>query len=103
MTRAREDLAGPGPGDYAQLEQVLPRGYETLLGPRDTQLAITEAKQCIEEGLCEELGLIRVQVPLIVDAASGARTSGNAETASSVRGRTAFTVPMLGTSPSSSN
>ena len=28
-------------------------------------------KRHIEDGLCHELGLIRVEVPLIVDAASG--------------------------------
>jgi len=71
MIDAREELAGPGPGDYAELEGELPRGYEAQLGPKDTQIAIAEVKQIIEEGLCRELGLIRVQVPLIVDAASG--------------------------------
>ncbi len=71
MKDAREELAGPGPGDYAELEGELPRGYEAQLGPKDTQIAIAELKRIIEEGLCRELGLIRVQVPLIVDAASG--------------------------------
>ena len=71
MEDARKDLAGPGPGDYAELEKELPRGYEALLGPKDTQIAIALVKRTIEEGLCRELGLIRVQVPLIVDAASG--------------------------------
>ena len=67
----RQDLAGPGPGDYAELAKELPRGYQTQLGPRETQLAITELKRTIEDGLCRELGLIRVQVPLIVDASAG--------------------------------
>ncbi len=71
MEEARGELAGPGPGDYAELEKELPRGYETLLGPKDTQIAIAEVKRIIEEGLCRELGLIRVQVPLIVDAECG--------------------------------
>jgi aspartate--ammonia ligase len=65
------DLAGPGIGDYAELEKVLPRGYHSLLGPRETQEAIYIVKDEIEAGLCRELGLIRVQVPLIVDAESG--------------------------------
>ena len=65
------DLAGPGIGDYAELEKVLPQGYHSLLGPRETQEAIYAVKDEIEAGLCRELGLIRVQVPLIVDAASG--------------------------------
>ena len=40
-------------------------------GPRETQEAIYVVKDEIEAGLCRELGLIRVQVPLIVDAESG--------------------------------
>ena len=71
MAQARDDPAGPGPGDYSELEKVLPRDYEALLGPKDTQIAIAEVKRSIEEGLCRELGLIRVQVPLIVDAEAG--------------------------------
>jgi aspartate--ammonia ligase len=65
------DLAGPGIGDYAELENVLPQGYHSLLSPRETQEAIYVIKDEIEAGLCRELGLIRVQVPLIVDAESG--------------------------------
>ncbi len=65
------DLAGPGIGDYAELEKILPGGYHSLLGPRETQEAIYIVKDEIEAGLCRELGLIRVQVPLIVDAESG--------------------------------
>ncbi len=65
------DLAGPGIGDYAELEQILPQDYHSLLGPRETQEAIYLVKDAIEAGLCRELGLIRVQVPLIVDVASG--------------------------------
>jgi len=65
------DLAGPGIGDYAELEKVLPQGYHSVLSPRETQEAIYIVKDEIEAGLCRELGLIRVQVPLIVDAESG--------------------------------
>ena len=65
------DLAGPGIGDYAELEKVLPQDYHSILGPRETQEAIYIVKDEIEAGLCRELGLIRVQVPLIVDAESG--------------------------------
>jgi len=71
MAGEPSDLAGPGPGDYAELEKVLPRDYEAILDPRQTQIAIAEVKRTIEEGLCRELGLIRVQVPLIVDVESG--------------------------------
>ncbi len=65
------DLAGPGIGDYAELEQLLPDDYRPLLTPNETQRALAAVKRHIEDGLCRELGLIRVEVPLIVDAASG--------------------------------
>jgi len=65
------DLAGPGIGDYAELEQVLPHDYAPLLTPNETQRALAAVKRHIEDGLCRELGLIRVEVPLIVDVASG--------------------------------
>ena len=67
----KADLAGPGIGNYAELEKVLPSDYASLLGPKETQKAITAAKRFIEDGLCKELNLIRVEVPLIVDAESG--------------------------------
>jgi aspartate--ammonia ligase len=67
----KADLAGPGIGNYEDLEKVLPNDYNSLLGPADTQRAITAAKNSIEEGLCRELSLIRVEVPLIVDVESG--------------------------------
>ena len=65
------DLAGPGIGDYAELERVLPSDYRSLLTPRETQQAIFAVKRYIEEHLCRELDLMMVQVPLIVDAESG--------------------------------
>ena len=67
----RADLAGPGIGSYEELERVLPSDYKPLLSPRETQAAIFEVKRHIEEGLCRELGLMMVQVPLIVTANSG--------------------------------
>lgn len=67
----RADLAGPGIGNYAQLETVLPTGYASLLTPKQTQIAITGVKRYIEDNLCRELNLIRVEVPLIVDVESG--------------------------------
>ncbi len=67
----RADLAGPGIGSYDDLEAVLPSDYHSLLTPRETQTAIYAAKQFIEDGLCRELNLQMVQVPLIVDAGSG--------------------------------
>ncbi|MCP4654439.1 MAG: aspartate--ammonia ligase [bacterium] len=71
MADKKADLAGPGIGDYNELEKILPQDYLSLLTPKETQLAITAAKDYIEKGLCEELNLIRVQVPLIVDIESG--------------------------------
>ncbi len=65
------DLAGPGIGDYAELEKILPNDYKSLLTPRETQKAIFAVKQFIEEGLCRELNLMMVTVPLIVDIESG--------------------------------
>jgi len=67
----RADLAGPGIGDYEELEEILPRNYRSLLDPKETQRAIFAAKNYIELNLCRELDLMMVTVPLIVDAESG--------------------------------
>ncbi len=67
----RADLAGPGIGDYAELEKVLPQDYSSLLTPKETQIATYAIKDYIEQNLCKELNLIRVTVPLIVDVESG--------------------------------
>ncbi len=71
MADKKADLAGPGIGDYAELEKILPQNYSSLLSPKETQNAIYAAKDYIEENLCKELNLIRVTVPLIVDIDSG--------------------------------
>ena len=71
MSAAVPDLAGPGIGDYKELEHVLPSDYRSLLSPRETQQAIFAVKNYIEENLCKELGLMMVTVPLIVDVDSG--------------------------------
>lgn len=71
MNDKRADLAGPGIGDYAELEKILPADYTSLLNPRETQEAIYAAKRYIETHLCRELNLMMVTVPLIVDAQSG--------------------------------
>ena len=65
------DLAGPGIGDYAELEAILPRGYASLLSPRETQKAVFALKNFIESELCAELNLTMVTVPLMVAAESG--------------------------------
>jgi aspartate--ammonia ligase len=71
MKHKKADLAGPGIGDYAELETILPDDYAALLNPRETQGAIYAAKDYIEKNLCTELNLIRVTVPLIVNVESG--------------------------------
>jgi aspartate--ammonia ligase len=70
-TGKEADLAGPGIGDYDELAKILPKDYRSALTPRQTQEAIYAVKASIEEGLCRELGLQMVQVPLIVDPESG--------------------------------
>ena len=71
MSDKKADLAGPGIGNYDELEKILPKGYHSILNPKDTQKAIFTVKNYIEENLCKELNLIMVQVPLIVDVESG--------------------------------
>jgi len=67
MYDKKADLAGPGIGDYAELEKILPQDYSSLLSLRDTQKAIFAAKSFIEEHLCLAPNLMMVTVPLIVD------------------------------------
>ncbi|HEX7331716.1 MAG TPA: aspartate--ammonia ligase [Pyrinomonadaceae bacterium] len=71
MVSKQADLAGPGIGSYDELEKVLPQDYNSLLNPKDTQQAITIVKRYIEDNLCRQLNLMRVEVPLIVDVESG--------------------------------
>jgi aspartate--ammonia ligase len=66
-----QDLAGPGIGSYDQVERILPKHYQSILSPKDTQIAINEIKNFIEKGLATSLNLMRVTVPLIVDKDSG--------------------------------
>jgi aspartate--ammonia ligase len=54
----KADLAGPGIGDYKELEKILPNDYHSLLNPRETQQAIFHVKRYIEDNLCKELNLI---------------------------------------------
>jgi len=71
MADKKADLAGPGIGDYNELEKILPQDYDSLLTPKETMKALFAMKNYIEENLCKELNLIMVQVPLIVDVESG--------------------------------
>lgn len=67
----KADLAGPGIGDYDELEKILPSDYHPLLTQKETQQAIFHVKRYIEDNLSKELNLQMVEVPLIVDAESG--------------------------------
>ena len=71
MSDKTADLAGPGIGNYPDLDKILPDDYESLLTPRETMDALFAAKGYIEENLGKELNLMMVQVPLIVDSLSG--------------------------------
>ena len=71
MANKKAHMAGPGIGDYDELEKILPQSYSSLLNPKETQKAVFAAKNYIEENLCKELNLIPVTVPLIVDSDSG--------------------------------
>ena len=71
MADKQADLAGPGIGDYDELEKILPQNYTSLLTPKETQKAVFAVKDFIEENLCKALNLIPVTVPLIVDIESG--------------------------------
>ena len=67
----KADLAGPGIGNYTELENILPTNYHSLLNPKETQQAIFQVKRYIEDNLCRQLNLMMVEVPLIVDVESG--------------------------------
>jgi aspartate--ammonia ligase len=71
MADKKADLAGPGIGNYDELERILPADYGSQLTPRETQQALYAVKGYIEEHLCRELNLMMVEVPLIVDVQSG--------------------------------
>ena len=73
MADKKADLAGPGIGNYEDLEKILPQDYISLLTPKETQQAVFAAKNYIEENLCKELNLMMVQVPLIVGVDSGVK------------------------------
>jgi aspartate--ammonia ligase len=71
LAAKKADLAGPGIGNYDELEKVLPDDYAPLLTPRETAHALASTKAFIERRLCKDLNLFMVPVPLIVDAESG--------------------------------
>jgi len=67
----KADLAGPGISTYEEVAKILPSGYKPLFDRIDTQRAVFAVKRYIEDHLCQALNLDMVQVPLIVDKASG--------------------------------
>ncbi len=67
----KADLAGPGISTYEEVAKILPKNYASLLSPRETMEALYAVKSYIEDNLAEELNLMMVQVPLIVEADSG--------------------------------
>ncbi len=71
MLDKKADLAGPGIGNYNELEKNLPKDYSSILNRKETQKAIFAIKNYIEENLCKELNLMMVTCPLIVDKESG--------------------------------
>ncbi len=71
MSDKRSDLAGPGISTYEKVDEILPADYASLLGRKRTQMAIYDVKEYIEKGLARELNIMLVQVPLIVEVASG--------------------------------
>ncbi len=71
MANKAADLAGPGISTYEEVEKILPKDYKPVLNRMDTQRAVFAIKRHIEDHLCRALNLDMVQVPLIVDKASG--------------------------------
>jgi aspartate--ammonia ligase len=67
----KADLAGPGIGNYKDIEKILPKDYKSLINVKETQWALFALKRYIEDGLNKELNLFTIEVPLIVDVKSG--------------------------------
>ena len=67
----RTDLAGPGIGSYAELEQILPTDYTPVLPAKQRMQAVFTVKRYMEDNLCKALNLQMVPVPLVVDRESG--------------------------------
>ena len=65
------DLAGPGISTYPEVEKILPDGYASLLNHKETAHALHALKRYLMDGLCRELNLFPVEVPLIVSRESG--------------------------------
>ena len=77
----KADLAGPGISTYEEVDKILPDDYAPLLDRKETQKATAAVKRYIEDGLCRELNLFTVEVPLIVDRRRAASTTTSTATA----------------------
>ena len=51
MADKKADLAGPGIGNYEELEAILPQDYHSLLNSKETQRALFDLKEYIEDHL----------------------------------------------------
>ncbi|MBI4811515.1 MAG: aspartate--ammonia ligase [Ignavibacteriales bacterium] len=71
MADKKADLAGPGISTYPEVEKILPNDYQSLLTPKETQLALFHLKRYIEDNLNQQLNLFTIEVPLIVSKDSG--------------------------------
>jgi aspartate--ammonia ligase len=67
----KADLAGPGIGNYKDVEKILPKDYKSILDAKETQHALFLLKRYIEDNLNKQLNLFTIEVPLIVDMKSG--------------------------------
>jgi len=67
----KADLAGPGIGNYKDVEKILPKDYKSSLDVKETQHALFLLKRYIEDNLNKQLNLFTIEVPLIVDMKSG--------------------------------
>jgi aspartate--ammonia ligase len=71
MADKKADLAGPGISTYEEVDKILPSDYSSILDVKETQKALFHLKRFIEDGLCRELNLFHIEVPLIVTRESG--------------------------------
>lgn len=71
IDKKKADLAGPGIGNYKNVEKILPKDYKSFLDDKETQHALFLLKRYIEDGLNKQLNLFTIEVPLIVDMKSG--------------------------------
>jgi len=55
MADKKADLAGPGIGDYNELEKILPQDYHSLLTPEETMKALFAVKNYRKKNLFKEL------------------------------------------------